>query len=40
MQKDIKTVLLAAAGVVLAGYLMNKLYDMEPFTSASDGFDM
>lgn len=35
------TIGLAAAGVILAGYLMNTLYDSVPFIEkASDGFDM
>ena len=38
--KDLKTVALVAAGVLVAGYIMNAFYDVGIVKQASDGFDM
>lgn len=39
MSKDIKTVLLGAASVLVAGWVMNQFYDVSIIKQASDGFD-
>jgi len=41
VQDYLPIVLACAAGVMLAGYIMNKAYDSSEFIeAASDGFDM
>lgn len=40
MRQDIKAVALVVIGVLVAGYVMNQLYDVSIIKSASDGFDM
>ncbi|MHC8493640.1 MULTISPECIES: hypothetical protein [Thalassospira] len=39
MKGDIKTVVLTALGVMVAGYVMNMMYDVAIVKQASDGFD-
>jgi hypothetical protein len=39
LKGDIKTVVLTALGVMVAGYVMNMMYDVSIVKQASDGFD-
>ncbi|MGD1880015.1 MAG: hypothetical protein ACFB13_21235 [Kiloniellaceae bacterium] len=39
MQKHLTTVALVAAGVMVAGWIMNQFYDVDIVKQASDGFD-
>lgn len=41
LSESLSTVALVAVGVLVAGYIMNVMYDSIPFVeTASDGFDM